>query len=89
MSAGGEETDDLDKITRQPIRNSVKRAYIEYVEQSGATAYKAWKHFRSANPKVNAGQVHRWLKKKDEITRRPNSMRSAGGGRKPLPQSME
>ena len=78
-----------EKIERHPVRNLVKRAYIDFVERTGSTAYRAWKHFRADYPRVSNSQVHRWLMRKDEIAERPGAMRSGGAGRKPLSENME
>ena len=89
MSGREEETEVHESVTRRPIRNAVKRSYIEYVEANGATAYSAWKHFKAAHPKVRASQVHQWLEKKEAIRKKPSAMRSSGGGRKPLSENLE
>ena len=78
-----------EKVTRRPIKNALKRTYIEYVETTERTAYKACKHFKSYHPNVSAGQVHQWLKNKQKIMDKPGAMRGKGGGRKPRSEDME
>ena len=79
-----------ERILRKAVKLSVKRKYIDFVKDHGATAYRAWKHFRTEHPNVQESQVRQWLKKKDEIEAgRVCGARVAGAGRPPLSRSLE
>ena len=77
------------RIVRRPVRNALKRKYLEYVAENNVSAYRAWKHFKKEHPNIKENQVRAWIKVKDEIQARSRGSRIAGAGRPPASQTME